>query len=117
MNVLLLDNTDEALFNTLKDHEDTKVVTGTIQRPRLFPIPDIIIVNFDSIFGSETKETILIELSRKLHPHVMIIAVSKQWDDGLKMFANLFGVDECCDIHDLNIIRTIINIFVASDKL
>lgn len=47
----------------------------------------------------------MIELSTKLHPHVMIIAVSNQWDDGLRLFANLFGVDECCDIHDLNSIR------------
>lgn len=57
MNILLLDNTDEAMFNTLKDHKDTKIVTGTIQRPRLFPIPDIIIVNFDSVFGSNKKKT------------------------------------------------------------
>ena len=56
------------------------------------------------------------ELSRKLHSQVTIIAVSAKWDDSLKMFAKLFGVDECCNVDDLNIIRTIIDIIVASNK-
>lgn len=117
MNVLLLDNTDEKLLQMLNDHKDTRVITGTIRRPRLYPLPDLIIVNFDDVFGSNKKETVLMELSRKLHPQVMIIAVSTKWDDGLKMFAKLFGVDECCNADDLNIIRTIIDIITSSNKI
>ncbi|MBQ3265455.1 MAG: hypothetical protein IJH07_06730 [Ruminococcus sp.] len=117
MNVLILDNTDDNLLQMVNEHKETRVITGTIRRPRLYPLPDLIIVNFDDVFGSNKKETVLMELSRKLHPQVTIIAVSTKWDDGLKMFAKLFGVDECCNADDLNIIRMIIDIIASSHKI
>ena len=109
MNILLLDIEDKALLRALKKRKYTKITTETIMNPVLFPIPNLIIVNFDVIFGSNTRETILIDLAYKLHPQVVIIAVAAEWSDGLKKFAKLFGIDECCTIDNLSEINTIIN--------
>lgn len=97
MNILILDIKDEALIQPLKENNHLKVVTGTIRRPRLYPIPDVILLNFDEVFGYERRETILIEIAAKLHPQVTIIACSEEWCDGTKIFAKQFGVDDCFD--------------------
>ena len=97
MNILILDIKNEALIQPLKENNHLKVVTGTIRRPKLYPIPDVILLNFDEVFGYERRETILIEIAAKLHPQVTIIACSKEWCDGTKKFAKQFGVDDCFD--------------------
>ena len=97
MNILILDIKNEALIQPLKENNHLKVVTGTIRRPRLYQIPNMILLNFDEVFGYERRETILIEIAAKLHPQVTIIACSKEWCDGTKKFAKQFGVDDCFD--------------------
>ena len=97
MIILILDIKNEALIKSLKENEQLKVVTGTIRRPKLYPIPDVILLNFDEVFGYERRETILIEIAAKLHPQVTIIACSEEWFDGTKKFAKQFGVDDCFD--------------------
>ena len=97
MNILIFDFQDEALIQLLKENNHLKVVIGTIRRPKLFPIPNVILLNFDEVFGYERRETIIIEIAAKLHPHVTIIACSKEWCDGTKKFAKQFGVDDCFD--------------------
>lgn len=97
MNVLVLDINNEPLLRSLKENNHLKVVTGTIRRPKLYPIPDVILLNFDEVFGYERRETILIEIAAKLHPRVTIIACSEEWCDGTKEFAKQFGVDDCFD--------------------
>lgn len=109
MNILILDIEDKALLRAVKKHKYTEVITGTIMNPVLFPIPNLIIVNFDVIFGSNTRETILIDLAYKLHPQVVIAAVAAEWSEGLKKFATLFGVDECCTVDNLREINAVIN--------
>ena len=87
------------IFGILFLHEKLswQVVTGTIRRPNLYPIPDVILLNFDEVFGYERRETILIEIAAKLHPQVTIIACSEEWCDCTKKFAKQFGVDDCFD--------------------
>ena len=70
MKILILDNQNESLIQTLKENKQLKVVTGTIRRPKLYPIPDVILLNFDEVFGYERREATLIEIAAKLHPRV-----------------------------------------------
>lgn len=97
MNVLVLDSNNEALLRSLKENEKLKVITGTIRRPKLYPIPDVILLNFDQVFGHNGREVTLIHLASKLHPQVTIIACSEKWNDGTRKFAKQFGVDDCFD--------------------
>ena len=97
MNILILDIKNEAVIQTLKENNHLKVVTGTIRRPKLFPIPDVILLDFDQVFGHNGREGTLVHLSSKLHPQVTIIACSEEWCDGTKEFAKQFGVDDCFD--------------------
>ena len=97
MKILILDNQNESLIQTLKENKQLKVVTGTIRRPKLYPIPDVILLNFDEVFGYERREATLIEIAAKLHHRVTIIACSEKWCDGTKIFAKQFGVDDCFD--------------------
>ena len=85
------------MLRSLKENNHLKIVTGTIRRPKLYPIPNVILLSFDEVFGYERRETILIEIAAKLHPQVTIIACSKEWCDGTKKFAKQFGVDDCFD--------------------
>lgn len=66
MIVLVLDINNEALLRSLKENEQLKIVTGTIRRPKLYPIPDVILLNFDEVFGYNGREVTLIHLSSKL---------------------------------------------------
>ena len=102
MNVLALDINNELLLQSLKENEQLKVITGTIRKPKLYPIPDVILLNFNEVFGYERRETILIEIAAKLHPQVTIIACSEEWCDGTKKFAKQFGVDDCFDNSKIN---------------
>lgn len=97
MKILIIDNQNESLIQMLKENKQLKVVTGTIRRPKLYPIPDVILLNFDEVFGYERREATLIEIAAKLHPRVTIIACSEKWCDGTKIFAKQFGVDDCFD--------------------
>ena len=102
MIVLVLDINNEALLRSLKENEQLKIVTGTIRRPKLYPIPDVILLNFDEVFGYNGREVTLIHLSSKLHPQVTIIACSEEWNDGTRKFAKQFGVDDCFDNSKIN---------------
>ena len=97
MIILILDIKNEALIKSLKENKNLKVVTGTIRRPKLYPIPDVILLDFDQVFGHNSREVTLMHLSSKLHPQVTIIACSKEWNDGTRKFAKQFGVDDCFD--------------------
>ena len=97
MNVLVLDIENEPLLRSLNENKQLKVITGTIRRPKLYPIPNVILLSFDEVFGYERRETILIEIAAKLHPQVTIIACSEEWNDGTRKFAKQFGVDDCFD--------------------
>ena len=116
MNVLVLDINNEPLLRSLKENEQLKIVTGTIRRPRLYPIPDVILLNFDQVFGHNGREVTLMHLSSKLHPQVTIIACSEEWNDGTRKFAKQFGVDDCFDnskikelLYRINIYRQVYN--------
>lgn len=111
MNILALDIKNEALIQSLKENEQLKVVTGTIRRPKLYPIPDVILLNFDEVFGHNSREVTLMHLSSKLHPQVTIIACSEEWSDGTKEFAKQFGVDDCFDNSKVNELLYRINIY------
>lgn len=50
-NLLILDIENEPVIQKLKDIKGIKVVTGTIRRPKLYPIPDLILINFDILLG------------------------------------------------------------------
>lgn len=102
MNILILDIKNEALIQSLKENEKLKVVTGTIRRPRLYPIPDVILLDFDQVFGHNGREITLMHLSSKLHPQVTIIACAEEWCDGTRKFAKQFGVDDCFDSSKIN---------------
>ena len=111
MNILILDIKDEALIQPLKENNHLKVITGTIRRPKLYPIPDVILLNFDEVFSYERRETIIIERAAKLHPQVTIIACSEEWCEGTKKFAKQFGVDDCFDSNKIKELLYRINIY------
>ncbi|MBQ3265543.1 MAG: hypothetical protein IJH07_07175 [Ruminococcus sp.] len=97
MTVLILDLNNESLIQLLRQNKYLKIITGTICRPKLYPLPDVIILDFDQVFGHSDREDTLIMLASKLHPQVMIIACSRKWSDGTRKFARLFGADECIE--------------------
>ena len=111
MNILIVDINNEPLLRSLKENKQLKVVTGTIRRPKLYPIPDVILLDFDQVFGHNGREVTLIHLASKLHPQVKIIACSKEWNDGKREFAKQFGVDDCFDNAKLNELIYRINIY------
>lgn len=111
MNILALDIKNEALLRLLKENKQLKVVTGTIRRPKLYPIPDVILLDFDQVFGHNSREVTLMHLSSKLHPQVTIIACSEEWNDGTRTFAKQFDVDDCFDNDKLNELIYRINIY------
>ena len=111
MNILILDINNEPLLRSLKENEQLKVVTGTIHRPKLYPIPDVILLDFDQVFGHNGREVTLIQLASKLHPQVTIIACAEEWNDGTRKFAKQFGVDDCFDNDKLNELLYRINIY------
>lgn len=111
MNVLALDINNEPLLRSLKENQQLKIVTGTIRRPKLYPIPDVILLDFDQVFGHNGREVTLMHLSSKLHPQVTIIACSEEWSDGTRKFAKQFGVDDCFDNDKLDELLYRINIY------
>ena len=103
MNTLILDIDNEAVVQKCKELSkyDT-VITGTIRRPKLFPIPDVIVVNFDFILETNRREEILVGLAAKLHPQVLIIAYADEWQKGKVELAKAFGVDHCVKFSDID---------------
>ena len=111
MNVLVLDINNEPLLRSLKENKKQKVITGTIRQPKLYPIPDVILLDFDQVFGHNGREVTLMHLSLKLYPQVTIIACAEEWNDGTRKFAKQFGVDDCFDNNKLNELLYRINIY------
>jgi hypothetical protein len=103
MNTLILDIDNEAGVKKVKELSkyDT-VIIGTIRRPKLFPIPDVIVVNFDFILETKRREEILVELAAKLHPQVLIISCADEWQKGKVDLAKAFGVDHCVKFSDID---------------
>lgn len=97
MNVLILDIKDDYFIQPLKNNKWLRLTVGSIESPPLYPIPDFIALDFDWILGDNEREKTLIEIAKKLHPQVEIAAYSKEWNDGRKKMARLFGVDDCVD--------------------
>ena len=100
-NLLILDIENEPVIQKLKDIKGIKVVTGTIRRPKLYPIPDLILINFDMLLGYVRRECIFIEIASKLHPQVDIIAFADYWTSDKEMLAHSFGADDCMSFSEL----------------
>lgn len=119
MNTLLLDINDETIIEGIRELDKTEMTFGTIDNLKLLhPLPDLIYVDFDSIIGSNKREEALIGMSKEVHPYeIVIVALAKEWHEGMKDHALRFGADECLRYDQLATIRTIVHIIEGSIRL
>lgn len=118
MNTLLLDIHDDTVIEAIRDLHKTDMVFGSIDDQSIDTLPDLIIVDFDVIFETNEREMTFTEITSKAHRHeIVVVALSKEWNDGLKSHARRFGADECLGYEDLATIRTVVHIIEASNKL
>ena len=95
MNLLILDIKNEEFIQKLKQNKRLTTVVSRIDKPKLYPLPDFIVLDFDWVFVDNKREQTMIELAQKLHPQVKIYAVSEEWSKDLRKFAEWFGADNC----------------------
>ncbi|MBQ3330261.1 MAG: hypothetical protein IJG87_03685 [Ruminococcus sp.] len=118
MNTLLLDIHDESVIEGIRELNKTEMTFGTIDDLNLIHLPDLIYVDFDSIIGSNKREEALIAMAREVHPYgIAIVALAKEWHEGMKDHALRFGADECLRYDQLATIRTIVHIYERSIRL
>ena len=118
MNTLLLDIHDDTVIEAIRDLHKTDMVFGSIDDQSIDTLPDLIIVDFDVIFETNEREMTFTEITSKAHRHeIVVVDLSKEWNDGLKGHARRFRADECLGYEDLATIRTVVHIIEASNKL
>lgn len=118
MNTLLLNIHDESVIEEIRELNKTEMTFGTIDNPKLNPLPDLVYVDFDSIIGSNKREESLIAIAKEVHPYeIVIVALAKEWHEGMKDHALRFGADECLRYDQIATIRTIVHIIEGSIKL
>ena len=112
MNTLLLDIHDDTVIEAIRDLHKTDMVFGSIDDQ------SIDTVDFDVIFETNEREMTFTKITSKAHRYeIVVVALSKEWNDGLKGHARRFGADECLGYEDLATIRTVVHIIEASNKL
>ena len=117
MNTLLLDVQDESVIEGIRELNKTEMTFGTIDDPKLHYLPDLIYVDFDSIIGSNKREEALIAMAKEVNPYeIIIVALAKEWHEGMKDHALRFGVDECLRYDQLVTIKTIVHIIEGSNR-
>lgn len=103
MNTLVFDIDNEAVIREIKNlSKDDTVITGTIRRPKRFPTPDVIVVNFDFVLKTNRREEILVGFAAQYHPDVWIIAFSDSWQENKALLARAFGVDLCLKYSEID---------------
>lgn len=118
MNTLLLDINDETVIKGIRELNKTDLTFGTIDNPEITTLPDLIIVDFDVIFETNKREMTFTEITFKAHKHeIVVVALAKEWHEGLKDYALRFGADECLRYDQLATIRTIVHIIEGSIRL
>ena len=118
MNTLLLDINDETVIEGIRELNKTDLTFGTIDDPKIPCLPDVIFVDFDVIFETNEREMSFTEITANAHRHnIVVVALSKEWNDGLKGHALRFGADECLGYDQLATIRTVVLIIEASNKI
>lgn len=96
INVLMLDISNELLLQSIKANKrhEMRIESSTIENPKLYPIPQVIIADFGTIVQSDKTEKVLVEIANRIVPKPYIIACMNHWEQGYKTLAQCFGVDK-----------------------
>lgn len=100
MNTLLLDITNKKLINTLKSIKNNNLTISTFSCPKLYPFPQIVIVDFSTTIQSNDNEMILTEIIKHIVPQPYIVACMSNWNQEYIHLANIFGINRIVTYDD-----------------
>ena len=93
MNTLLLDITNKKLINTLKSIKNNNLTISTFSCPKLYPFPQIVIVDFSTTIQSNDNEMILTEIIKHIVPQPYVVACMSNWNQKHIHLAKIFGIN------------------------
>lgn len=100
MNILLLGITNNAFIESIKSIKNITITESFIERPVLYPFPNIVIVDFEKATSSNDNEKVLTEIATHIVPKPYIIACMAKWDPSYKTLAKCFGVNRIFTYED-----------------